>query len=229
VEWYPVLDKDGVTNGYGLVVQDITQAKINEGYLIEKEQRIVKMNQELEDKVSQRTAELAASNQALTQLIRIDFLTGLPNRLAGQEQIRLEYLRMKRGHSFYALMIIDIDHFKLINDVYGHEFGDIKLKSVSSILQKSIRDSDFVARWGGEEFIVLLRDTHGSDALHIADKLRLLVQNNIDEIDINVSISIGVSSSNPDDEGPDAILTRADKLLYRAKNNGRNQCCSDAA
>lgn len=227
VEWYPIMDENGSTNGYGLVVQNITQTKIHERALLEKEERIVKMYQELEDKVAQRTSELAATNQALTQLIRIDFLTGLPNRLAGQEQIRLEYLRMKRTNSFYCLMVIDIDHFKLINDLHGHEVGDKKLHSVGSILQNSIRESDFVARWGGEEFIILLRDIRLTDAVFIAEKLRLAVEKSVDELDINVTISIGVSCSATTDENADLILTRADKLLYLAKNNGRNQVCSD--
>lgn len=227
VEWYPVMDKDDCTNGYGLVIQDITQAKINEIILREKEDRIVRMNQELEDKVAQRTSELASTNQALTQLIRIDFLTGLPNRLAGQEQIRLEFLRMKRSNSFYCLMVIDIDHFKHINDLHGHEFGDKQLQSVGAILQKTIRESDFVARWGGEEFIVLLRDVNGADALNIADKLRISVQNHSDVSDVIVTISIGVSCSDSDDQNADMILSRADKLLYTAKNSGRNKICSD--
>lgn len=227
IEWYPVTDNNGNINGYGLVAQDITQTKSNESNLREKEDRILKMNQELEDKVSQRTSELAATNQTLNQLIRIDFLTGLPNRLAGQEQIRIEFLRMKRSNSSYYVMVIDIDHFKLINDLYGHDVGDKQLQFVGQILQSSIRESDFVARWGGEEFIILLRDLHGPDAINVANKLCRAVQNSNCGFSRNVTISIGLTCSSHNDENSDSILKRADKLLYVAKNNGRNQVAVD--
>jgi len=129
-----------------------------------------------------------------------------------------------------ALISIDIDHFKRINDNYGHPAGDKVLIAVSKQLQDSLRQSDVLARIGGEEFSILLPETSTEDALVFAERIReaqsqLRISGDW-QGEIQLSVSIGVSSYQVSDAEFDALFSRADKALYQAKNSGRNQVCS---
>ncbi|MDP1784823.1 MAG: GGDEF domain-containing protein, partial [Sulfuricurvum sp.] len=121
-----------------------------------------------------------------------------------------------------SVLLLDIDHFKLINDRFGHLIGDEVLKAFSALLSKQIRDSDVVARWGGEEFVILLPDTSLSSAIKMAEALRQRIEVNVFETVKNLTCSIGVAEFNPVEEADD-LLQRADEKLYGAKNGGRNR------
>jgi diguanylate cyclase (GGDEF)-like protein/PAS domain S-box-containing protein len=187
------------------------------------EAQIRQLNAELESKVEARTAELAQANAALHRLARHDVLTGLPNRLAANERLREELLRMKRSHLPYAVLMIDVDHFKRVNDQHGHAVGDQVLQRVSQCLRAPLRESDFVSRFGGEEFLILLPHTDETGACLVAEKLRQAVENAPDPTSGLVTISVGLAMSDPAQDDQDAAVQMADARLYGAKQGGRNR------
>ncbi|MEY4593004.1 MAG: hypothetical protein RIR18_1899 [Pseudomonadota bacterium] len=196
---------------------------------ISERRRLLEMeaiNRLLEQKVQERTAELEAINLDLSFLALHDSLTGLHNRRSFTNRLRDEYLRMQRTGERYALVLIDIDHFKRVNDGYGHETGDIVLKHVAAILQESARVTDFVARLGGEEFVVLLPNTD-EGARVIAEKMRQAVSESSAPVVGKVTISLGMAVASTEDENEATALNAADQAMYRAKGDGRN-CVAEA-
>jgi len=160
-------------------------------------------------------------------LARLDPLTGIPNRRVLNEQQALYWERWQRQQGRYAVICMDIDHFKRINDQHGHDVGDEVLQRVARALQAEIRPMDTLARTGGEEFVVLL-DLHqpGEDMLQIAERLRLTVQGLEpwkEAKDRHITISLGVALPIPADTSPASVMTRADQALYLAKRKGRNR------
>lgn len=161
-----------------------------------------------------------------------DSLTKLPNRYSYNERIVIEYGRWRRYRSPLSLVVADIDLFKSINDQFGHEAGDKVLQEVGRVLLVAVRDSDFVARIGGEEFVILLPATNVKDAEKAINKLR----RDIKEIFVHsknrvtkVTLSFGVSQFENSDTAQ-AVFARADKALYHAKIKGRDQvCCSQSS
>lgn len=155
-----------------------------------------------------------------------DSLTGLPNHMAYKERIEMEFNRWKRYKAPLALAIWDVDFFKRINDDYGHKAGDRTLALVGQLLMQNCRETDFVARYGGEEFVMLLPSTEASQALGMAENIRLMIQqcsfNSNGEV-IDLTISCGISEFNEGDQFED-VFVRADKALYQAKQTGRNRC-----
>jgi diguanylate cyclase (GGDEF)-like protein len=160
-----------------------------------------------------------------------DSLTGLANRRRFHHALEAECLRISRNRTPIALLMIDLDYFKDINDCYGHPAGDAVLRGVAQVLADSIRKSDLLARYGGEEFAILMPETHREGATIIADRIRAAVFQNpvkVDEKMIHLSASIGVScyggdSQFPSDPDPEILLKEADLALYRAKASGRNR------
>lgn len=204
-------------------VLDITQRKEAELKLEAARRRY---RQELEQQVADRTAELKAANETLERLARIDALTGLPNRRVAEERLRFEFLRLKRTRSPYAVLFLDIDRFKEINDTYGHETGDRVLRRLGTILAESIRETDLVARFGGEEFLALLVDTEVEAATMIAEKIRETVARDAILPDgRHFTVSIGISMARDSDAHGDVAVRRADDALYEAKGTGRNRVC----
>jgi len=167
-------------------------------------------------------SELMAANRELEQLARHDALTGLYNRLALNERIREEFLRMKRSGMRYAILLADVDHFKAVNDTFGHETGDAVLRQVGQLLEASARVTDFVARYGGEEFLLILPDTPLESAQRVAEKLCQAVAEAVHPVVGKVTISIGVAAAGLEDESEDIALSSADLALYEAKASGRN-------
>jgi len=160
-----------------------------------------------------------------------DPLTLLPNRYSYNERLTQEYNRWRRYRSPLSLVIGDIDHFKKINDQYGHTVGDAVLKSVAMYLQEELRESDFIARFGGEEFIILLPETSLIDATKAINKLRQgikQVKTTFENQSIQVAVSFGISEFENNDT-PKAVFKRADDALYRAKDKGRDQVCCQRA
>ncbi|MBU1618585.1 MAG: diguanylate cyclase [Gammaproteobacteria bacterium] len=183
-------------------------------------------NSKLNELVRQRTADLEQANLALNQQARTDFLTKLPNRLAFSEQFELLQRQAIRQKSSFTLVLLDIDHFKAINDSYGHDAGDVVLAKVAQSLSQRLRQQDVLARWGGEEFILLLPDTSVQGALVVCEVLRqCLMQMDIiyDDQQILVTATFGVAQLN--DLQLDLVRwqSAADIALYQGKKTGRNK------
>ncbi len=170
----------------------------------------------LEQLVAQRTRELE-------RLVNSDPLTGLLNRRAFDERLDLEIQRAQRYDRPLSLLFIDIDHFKEVNDRYGHVVGDEVLRAVAAVLKNGLRATDAACRYGGEEFAVILVETDRLEALSIAERIRIAAENNrIDQLDKSTTISVGVSVLSSDDMAVD-LIQRADDSMYVAKKNGRNR------
>ena len=171
---------------------------------------------------------LKEQTKILEEVSRTDVLTGLYNRRHFDEVFESEWKRASRDNKPCTMIIGDIDHFKLINDIYGHLAGDEYLKEVAEILKSVFRrEIDVVARYGGEEFVVLLIDTHPDQACELAEKARAEVENTVlyyDKIKITATISFGIASLIPDFEAlKTTLVSKADAALYQAKHEGRNQ------
>lgn len=165
--------------------------------------------------------------QDALQLAQKDPLTGICNRAALDEMMQRELSHAHRQGSSCALIIIDIDHFKAVNDKYGHIVGDCALKAVANMMAKCKRDGDLLFRYGGEEFVVLMRDTKMEGAGLLAERIRSYIETHpcsCSGADLNIRVSIGVSVLQKKDS-PASLFTRADQALYSAKRHGRNQVC----
>ncbi len=181
---------------------------------------------------------LVKKTEELGLLARIDSLTGLYNRRYFDENIDRECKKCSRVRTVPVVIIGDIDHFKKINDQYGHLAGDEFLKLTAEVFRSVFRrDTDIVARFGGEEFIALLTDTPAQAAFELAEELRRrmsAMRMSCNGSEISATISIGIACSRPDiDESRDTLISRADNALYQAKKRGRNQTvsasCDEAA
>ena len=176
----------------------------------------------LEQTVSERTRALQLANEKLEQLALTDVMTGLSNRNAANNRLRQQFLSYKRSGQTYAVLFLDIDHFKLINDNFGHETGDQVLRQLGTILLSSVRSNDFVARFGGEEFLALLENCSEPDAQVVAENIRASVATHHFPLVDRVTISIGLAMVKPDDSSEEDAVRRADSALYRAKADGRD-------
>lgn len=190
--------------------------------------------EQLEYKVQERTLELEIAlrelsdiNQELEQKNTLDALTGIRNRRYFDKKYQAEVRRSRREQTQLSIVMIDIDHFKKVNDVYGHLIGDECIKLVANTISKALkRPSDDVCRYGGEEFALILPHTDLAGALALLEQLRMDIQNTsiqADNVSIHITISAGVACAVAELNQPeDAILALADKQLYLAKNAGRN-------
>jgi diguanylate cyclase (GGDEF)-like protein len=152
---------------------------------------------------------------------RIDALTGVANRRALEEILAAEISRAQRFRHDLAVVVLDLDHFKEINDSFGHAAGDMMLREVSRLLISLARQGDTVARWGGEEFVVVLPETDPPGAIRFAERLRRTIEAHVVG-EMQTSTSCGVASMLPEDTVED-LVGAADQALYRAKSNGRNR------
>jgi diguanylate cyclase (GGDEF)-like protein len=158
------------------------------------------------------------------RLANSDGLTGLQNRRRATERLELELERARRYGTQLCVLLCDVDHFKQVNDRFGHNVGDEVLALVAASLSETIRQVDLVSRWGGEEFLVLLPDTDRNGAMVVAERLRSAVASlpAVNGGPERVTCSIGMTSYDQDDSAA-AFIDRADQALYRAKKNGRNR------
>jgi diguanylate cyclase (GGDEF)-like protein len=154
----------------------------------------------------------------------IDSLTGVKNRSAFDDNFSRDIEFNRRKQSDLSLLVLDIDFFKNINDQYGHAVGDLVLKEIAATVEHTIRSSDALYRYGGEEFVVVLNDTNIAGALLLAKRIRRNVENLCIKSlkDVRITLSVGVSSMVEQDT-PHSLFERADAALYQAKENGRNQ------
>ena len=177
--------------------------------------------------------QLECVNNDLRHLAETDKLTGIPNRRAFEAALQSEWLKAHRTESSLGLLLIDVDHFKLYNDAYGHLAGDSCLREIAAAASKAIRDNDFICRYGGEELVCLLPRSNGENTLRIAERIR----GNIERLELVhaaaaghavVTVSIGAVCEDPANGccyTPEGLLTAADQALYRAKKSGRNRVC----
>jgi diguanylate cyclase (GGDEF)-like protein len=192
--------------------------------LLGKERELQEANASLEATVAQRTAALTQANAELLNLATHDALTGVYNRRRFDEKLTEYSLLFRRTGRPFALLLIDADHFKRINDNYGHAVGDDVLRQLAQLIQMSIRSTDFVARYGGEEFAVLLPEIAKPDTPEVvAEKIRVAVaEAHFPQVG-HVTVSIGVGLADPADNSHAMLIKRADQQLYQAKAAGRNQ------
>lgn len=159
------------------------------------------------------------------QLATLDFLTNTFNRRAMQQCLEQEIAKFNQSKTLFSLIMLDVDRFKLINDTYGHDRGDLVLQHLTTILKQNLRSQDILSRWGGEEFLILLPNTDIQESFLMANKLRTTVEKNpANNRLIYYTISLGVGTFNQEYTGKlDSLLVAIDQALYQAKENGRNQ------
>ncbi len=177
---------------------------------------------------NQMATKLEQSQSDLQTLATVDGLTGVYNRREFNRWLHIEMEKAQRERQPMSLMMFDIDYFKKLNDNYGHQSGDIALRSVSALLKQNVRPGDIVARYGGEEFAVILPQASADEAVVIAERIRRAVANqSIEVVDhkiIQVTASLGLATHLiGDDQTDEDLLGQADSALYRAKESGRNQ------
>ncbi|VAW57222.1 diguanylate cyclase (GGDEF domain) with PAS/PAC sensor [hydrothermal vent metagenome] len=197
----PLLSADSTVQHVGVIIYDVTDIAVSK-------------------------LQLEKSNLQLQALSRTDALTQLNNRGYWETCLVAEYNRSKRTHQSCTLLIFDIDHFKKVNDTYGHQAGDEVIRNVSDILRNSIRVSDIAGRYGGEEFVVLLIDTQASNALIFAERLRKKIEAvtvTHEKVDIKYTISLGLAEMIGSTKDYKHWLECADNALYQAKDSGRNK------
>jgi len=191
--------------------------------------QLQEMNNYLEQKIHERTEslldtqkELLEDNNELTRMALTDNLTGLSNRTHMNQILRQEYSRFERHNQRFGIIMLDIDRFKNVNDKLGHDTGDRVLKKLASIIATAIRTSDYVARWGGEEFLICCTTIEEADLLPIAETIRQLVATTEFEQVGQITASLGCAAI-VKGETINELIKRSDVALYEAKNNGRNQ------
>lgn len=176
---------------------------------------------------SKMQRELKSKLKVAIEYSAHDALTGLYNRRYFERRLREESAHARRHKRPFSLVIVDLDHFKLVNDTYGHEDGDKVLKHIADLISDSLREDDIACRFGGEEFVLLLRATPGSSARVVANRLRALVASKpvrLGDQDRHITFSGGVAAADErNNYNVEGILDRADKALYRAKRGGRNR------
>ncbi len=172
----------------------------------------------------QRLLELRHSQEQLQRMALTDPLTKLGNRATFDLSMKQAAARMQRSGSPYSLLLIDLDHFKKINDTHGHQSGDYILQQAAEVIACASRDSDICCRYGGEEFAVILQDTRGKNAEHLAHRIHQHIAKMPSQDHIPLTVSIGISCSNRVNQGqPTTLIKEADQALYLAKQNGRNR------
>lgn len=172
--------------------------------------------------VTRDISEQKIMKEEIMRLSITDKLTQSYNRLKLDETMDEQFELSKKNATPFSIIILDIDHFKLVNDTYGHQVGDHVLIELVAILNKNVRSDDVVGRWGGEEFLIILPNTNLDGGFRLAEKLRSQVEKNPFTVAGQVTISLGVSAY-LDDLTPESIVSRADTALYQAKENGRNR------
>jgi len=185
------------------------------------EKTLENMNMQLEKMVEKKTKELKYTNERLLKLSQTDTLTGIYNRKKLQESLALEIKKSYRYDQVFSIILVDIDHFKNVNDTYGHLTGDNVIKGICDLISNNIRDIDLFARWGGEEFVIMITNQNKNEAKQLAEKIRVQINTTkIDNLDITCSFGISQYEQGDNDK---MIFKKADEALYQAKETGRNK------
>lgn len=177
---------------------------------------------QIQNSLAEAHAQLALKSRELELLSVTDRLTGLGNRNKLDERLADELARSSRHGTAFALVLLDIDHFKAVNDTHGHQAGDEVLAAIADLLRQHSRATDVVGRWGGEEFMLLCPETDENGGMFLAEQLRACVEEARFPVIGRITASFGVAAFRPADD-EEALLRRADDALYRAKGKGRNR------
>ncbi len=170
--------------------------------------------------------DLALAHERISRMATTDGLTGLPNHRTFQQAFKTMIQRARRQQTPLTLVLCDVDHFKGVNDTYGHPFGDVVLKAVAQVLAQNVRDIDLAARYGGEEFALLIEGSNGKAGARIAERARKAVEAlslDFEGTSVSVSMSFGLAVFAEHGEEIPALIQRADEALYQAKRQGRNR------
>ncbi len=197
----PLQSADGSVSHVGIIIYDVTDMAVSK-------------------------QKLLGANEQLQSLSRTDALTQLNNRGYWEERLNSELHRVQRTKEPSSLIMFDIDHFKNVNDTFGHQAGDEVIRETSRLLRETMRTTDIAGRYGGEEFAVILVDTPAKNALIFADRLRQRIEEltvNYDNLTIKFTISLGVAEYNSNIREHTQWIEHADNALYQAKESGRNK------
>ena len=191
-----------------------------------KNDELTALNLSLEQLVEKRTEELKKAYKEMKEIAIKDSLTKIYNRYFFNDALENEIHRANRYNSNFSLCMFDLDHFKRVNDSYGHDAGDKVLKDTARIIKKHLRESDIFARVGGEEFMILFPKTTLDDSSRIARRILNSIQKHQFETVGGVTLSIGLVAYRPE-EGKEELLKRVDNALYEAKESGRDRVIVD--
>lgn len=181
---------------------------------------------ETQNRLAEAHAELALKNKELEKISVTDSLTGLSNRFRIEEVLENSLYAAERYGRMFSLIMLDIDHFKLVNDRFGHLVGDEVLKKIASVISENVRKSDSTGRWGGEEFLIVSMDTDPRHCGLLAEKLRANIASAVFDTADAVTVSLGVTGYGKGDDRV-SVIKRVDAALYRAKETGRNRVVID--
>ena len=201
ITFIPLVSADGEANHLGVIIYDVTDIAVSK-------------------------IELEAANSKLETMSRTDRLTELNNRGYWEECLTREFLRSQRTGYPSSLIMFDIDHFKKVNDTYGHQAGDEVIRRTAEMIRKCTRNTDIPGRYGGEEFGIILIDTPADGAHYLAERLRSSIEKltvKTEEHDIRFTISLGISELSPEITDYKQWIECSDQALYQAKHGGRNQ------
>ncbi len=188
----------------------------------------IRKQQYLLSTLSRQNEELGSMNLKFREMAIRDGLTGLFNHRHAQDRLAEEFERARTFERDLSVLFMDLDHFKFFNDTHGHQAGDQILQNLGDVMSSIVRDSDVLARWGGEEFIIIAPETNKQQACNLAERIRKQVA----EFEFSladkqplglISVSIGVATSSAADDGVESLVKRADSGAYQAKDNGRNR------
>lgn len=202
--------------------REVRQTKIQLEKAYEEKNNAYTILQQLHHEIEQKQMELLAVNSELLDISNTDKLTGIANRRYFQQKLKLDIQQFEQDKTPLSLLIIDIDYFKRINDTYGHLMGDVVLTKLATILKDTSRMSDTVARFGGEEFTIILSNTDSLEALEWAKLFNHIVEKSKWSEIGRLTISVGCATYQVGDT-EDSLLQHADDALYKSKRNGRNQ------
>lgn len=191
------------------------------GFLLQVQQRFEQQLKQAKEAAEQLNQALESANAQLSHMATTDMLTGLWNRRHFESMVRQEMARADRHEQALSLLIFDLDHFKDINDIHGHLAGDRVLVALTALARQHTRGCDLLARWGGEEFMLLMPDTGPQQAMTVAEKLRSAFEAQQIPAIGRVTASFGVANYLPN-ESLDSWISRIDAALYQAKQAGRN-------
>ena len=218
--------KNAVNSKLDIMKLTVTEKNKRDEAIRQKMDRDIELMQHNFERMKTEAVEAKKKAEILELEVLKDPLTGAQNRRAYDKRIREEYQRFARYKRGFSMLIFDIDHFKSINDTYGHAIGDKCLQVIIQRTQPLLRDTDLLARYGGEEFVIILPETDRAGVVDVAEKIRATVEKiefiHRNEV-VKITISVGASSILEDDKTPADIFGRVDMAVYEAKNSGRNK------
>lgn len=221
--------KESIVDSRSMQTRAPVQGLRKDGSEFPIEVTISKINFDNKTELTAVIRDISEKNKLMEELLlasQEDFLTGLYNRRKLTELMNQEIKRFKRFGRSFSLILADIDHFKVINDQFGHDCGDDVIKEFAQLMKQSLRDTDAIGRWGGEEFLILLPEAEIDHACRVAEKLRQSAEQLVtqyEDAEIKFTISAGVVEYSDSAVDRAGIIKQVDQLMYRAKNDGRNR------